>query len=100
MPPVRISSLNWNFTPFAKITRRATIEEIEEVFQNKPQIVAANRRDTRSTHLAICQTDAGRRLVVPFIIWKKRTRPPQSLVGSAGRGSQPFQSQKGGSSCD
>lgn len=67
MPPIRIMSLNWDYTPILKITRRATVEEVEEVFRNKPKIIAANRRDTRSTHLAIGRTDTGRRLVVPFI---------------------------------
>lgn len=67
MPPVRVLRIRWEDAPLMHLTRRATVEEIDEVFANQPAIYATNRMNHASTHKAVGRTDAGRRLVVPFI---------------------------------
>lgn len=65
MPPVKVLWVQWGHnTTYA--TKRATREEIEEVFTNRPTI-CGNLRGRAATHLAIGTTDAGRPLTVAFI---------------------------------
>jgi hypothetical protein len=65
VPPVKVLSVRWQ-TNAEHATRRATREEVEEVFANGP-IVRTNRRGRVATHLAIGRTDSGRPLTIAFI---------------------------------
>jgi uncharacterized DUF497 family protein len=65
MPVVRIHAVVWDVNTYYA-TRRATTEEIEEVFANQP-IIRRNLRHRTGSHIAVGRTDAGRRLTVAFI---------------------------------
>jgi hypothetical protein len=65
VPPVKVLWVQWDHnTTYA--TKRATRQEIEEVFANRPTI-RTNLRGRVATHLAIGMTDARRPLAVAFI---------------------------------
>jgi hypothetical protein len=65
MPPVKVLRLQWGVnTTYA--TKRATVDEIEELFANNPT-VRRNRRNKTATHVALGVADSGRRLTVAFV---------------------------------
>jgi hypothetical protein len=65
MPPVRVLRVDWGANE-TYATRRATTQEIREVFSNSP-VIRGNRRGRTASHVAIGVTDAGRKLTVAFI---------------------------------
>lgn len=62
---VIIAALRWGAN-WHHATRRASREEIEEVFANEPRI-ERNLRGRTADWRAVGVTDAGRSLTVPFI---------------------------------
>lgn len=66
MPPIRILRVRFEEGRLDHLTKRATIDEIEQVFGNTPQYLH-NLRGRVATYRATGRTDAGRPLTVPFI---------------------------------
>lgn len=66
MPPIRVLRVRIDEGRLEHLTKRATVEEIEQVFTNGPRFLH-NLRGRVASYRATGQTDAGRPLTVPFI---------------------------------
>ncbi len=70
MPRIRVLRVFINEGRLAHRTKRATTDEIEQVFANRPRY-HQNLRGRVGDYRAIGQTDAGRPLTIPFIHHKE-----------------------------
>jgi hypothetical protein len=79
-PPVKVLLVQWGAnTTYA--TKRATVSEIEEVFDNRP-VIRTNLRGRVATHPALGEMDAGRKVTVAFIYYAVTNRHIRSRHGS------------------
>jgi hypothetical protein len=66
MPPIRVLRIRFDEGRLEHLTKRATIDEIKQVFTNGPRY-GHNLRGRVAKYRAIGRTDTGRPLTVPFI---------------------------------
>jgi hypothetical protein len=70
MPRIRVLRVHIDVRRVHHLTKRATTDEIDEVFANGPRY-EHNLRGRAGKYRAVGRTDAGRPLTVPFIYDKE-----------------------------
>ncbi|MEV5747801.1 hypothetical protein AB0L00_08275 [Actinoallomurus sp. NPDC052308] len=61
-----IEAIEWDDGNLDHALRRATRDEVEQVFANGP-VIRRNRHGRAGDYFAIGATDGGRKLAVPFV---------------------------------